>query len=545
MIIIFDKNKGRSMKTDKETVVPLRNKLTLDIATQKIKSEKYNSGGGTPELLAKLSISPKQFSIETIGEPKQGVQAKVDYVRIRTISHSAVDIVRKKEKNFSLKKEMEISRSIIGHLKHHEEIKSHLSLPFSELKRKSGNELLLRVKKYGGLETYREYIKKNSPGTETYLFHQTRNLVKTLDFLHNGDFKDEQGNKHKGIIHGDIKPDNILVDKNGDLSLADFGCARYAEEPIKKLGMVSYLSPELLKIYANEVPEDSDKSDIWSLGVTVKSLVTGEYPIEPPPQPTIIAMSPTMSSEDEKDTRGYLVRETKSDTTSYSSYLRKDEISGYIAIEPKQVGDAAADFFTDTSQGHEIRVKKADEYLQSEVCKKNLESKRIIEDLCKDPSNSDIDRKEILHHLTSSMLLPVEERPTARKLTETMNKLAPYFPYDQKANSEFVEKMTASVRQVVKESNPATNEPLSLEKEKTLSALRFKEENKVLPKQVPTQPNPKLSASRQPHKKLLDLTTGSGISASSSFFHAPKRTKLEEKEEEKIKKEKYQSPQRR
>lgn len=226
--------------------VELRKKnLTLAVD----KSKKYYSGGGTPDLELVCS-DPRQFNIKSKGTPKNGTQGKVEYISIRTNSGHTIEIVRKKEKNagdYSLNNEVKKCQSIKQHA-NYEEMKTHLSLHFHSKPRNSGMEAYSRLKINGDLESHSHFIQNNSSSDEciNYIFHQTSNIVKTLNFLHNGDFLDDKEKKRKGIIHGDIKPDNILMDKNGDLSLSDFGCARYVDEPIEQPGLVTYLSPELL-----------------------------------------------------------------------------------------------------------------------------------------------------------------------------------------------------------------------------------------------------------------------------------------------------------
>lgn len=380
-------------------------------------------------MVSKLSSYPKEFDVENKGTPINGTQAHVRYAVLRTNSHQILDIVTKKEKDpksSSLNNEVQKSRSIKKHAGY-EKIKNHLSLPFHSEFRNSGMEAYSRLKINGDLESHSHFIQNNSSSDEgiNYIFHQTRNIVNTLNSLHNGDFLDDNEKMHKGIIHDDIKPDNILMGKNGELSLSDFGSARYVDEPIEQPGLVSYLSPELLKIYSGEIPSNSNsgKSDIWSLGLTLQSTLTGKCPIESCSQTAIDSIN-SMS----KDTNGYIIRENKPTPLDQEVYTEElaDEKLSYPGIvhEPLQVQQTR---------------EKVDKYLQSETCK-NLESKKIIEDLCQNSSHDKIDKSVILGHLTSSMLLPEEQRPTAENLSETMNKLAPYFLCDQKNNFEFVKK---------------------------------------------------------------------------------------------------------
>lgn len=79
-------------------------------------------------------------------------------------------------------------------------------------------------------------------------------------------------------IHRDIKPQNIIVSKNGTLKVTDFGIARAATSNTvasNAMGSVHYISPEQARGgYSDE------KSDIYSLGITMYEMVTGRVPFE-------------------------------------------------------------------------------------------------------------------------------------------------------------------------------------------------------------------------------------------------------------------------
>jgi serine/threonine protein kinase len=84
----------------------------------------------------------------------------------------------------------------------------------------------------------------------------------------------------KSCVHRDLKLENILLDKNENVKLVDFGFTREYEGKSSYLqtwcGTVCYSAPEMLKgeKYAGE------KVDVWSLGIILFALLTGELPFD-------------------------------------------------------------------------------------------------------------------------------------------------------------------------------------------------------------------------------------------------------------------------
>lgn len=123
------------------------------------------------------------------------------------------------------------------------------------------------VMEYVDGQTLKQYIQQNSPIRIDDALEILKQLTSAISHAH-----------QNHIIHRDIKPHNILIDRHGNVKITDFGIAMALSatsitQTNSVLGSVHYLSPEQARGgMANR------KSDIYSLGIVMFELLTGRLP---------------------------------------------------------------------------------------------------------------------------------------------------------------------------------------------------------------------------------------------------------------------------
>jgi eukaryotic-like serine/threonine-protein kinase len=122
------------------------------------------------------------------------------------------------------------------------------------------------VMEYVEGRTLKELIISRGPCPVPVAISYTRQILAALRYAH-----------RNGIIHRDIKPHNVIVDREGRVKVADFGIARAGVSQMTEAGSIigtaQYLSPE----QARGAPVD-ESSDLYSTGIVLYELLTGVVP---------------------------------------------------------------------------------------------------------------------------------------------------------------------------------------------------------------------------------------------------------------------------
>lgn len=132
-----------------------------------------------------------------------------------------------------------------------------------------GDRLQYIVMEYVEGITLKEYIQQQGFVNHREAVFFVMQVLRALQHAHD-----------KGIVHRDIKPQNILLLENGVIKVTDFGIARFFASETRTMtdtaiGSVHYISPEQARGDLT-----NDKADIYSVGVMLYEMLTGRVPFE-------------------------------------------------------------------------------------------------------------------------------------------------------------------------------------------------------------------------------------------------------------------------
>jgi serine/threonine protein kinase len=339
-----------------------------------------------------------------------GVQAKVQSGKLCWPDQADADIeIVRKQGGTSVRQEIEI----------HEKITTLPNSPPESLLRpifwekadkKNAleiNTLCFPLMPGGNLQKRQKYLfdllkDPNKKGIAAlWIYEQTIRLLEALDYLHS-----------HGIVHGDIKLDNLLINNAGDSMLADLGCAFCIENPLIQ-GSVAHRAPEVLAAaaYPPKPLENAEKLDIWALGICFYILLHNEYPISlqglTQSRPEILAQ---FTNEDEK------IRQSSGKNSSL--------------------------FFQASVPGDLYRREWGKNYHQTPLAARAKEATQRLNAIQHTDLTEphDIELIEILNDISLAMLSTVDIRPSASDLLKILKKLKPNAnEYNQPAYRELLD----------------------------------------------------------------------------------------------------------
>lgn len=196
----------------------------------------------------------------------------------------------------------------VHQLKREVEIQAHLRHPnvlrlYGYFYDQSRVYLIMEIAKKGSLY---EKLQNEKTLTEHVAAKYTAQLAKAIAYIHS-----------KHVIHRDIKLENLLLDADDNLKLADFGWAVIAPtlRRTTMCGTIDYLSPEMLDNKGH-----NHAVDLWALGVVIYEMLVGSAPF----------LSPDVSNTSE------MIRKVEYTIPNHVPPHARDLISKLLVAEPSQ-----------------------------------------------------------------------------------------------------------------------------------------------------------------------------------------------------------------
>ncbi|HEX3040172.1 MAG TPA: PASTA domain-containing protein, partial [Caproiciproducens sp.] len=132
-----------------------------------------------------------------------------------------------------------------------------------------GDRIQYIVEEYIDGITLKDYLDQQKEIKWKEAIHFTVQILRALQHAH-----------EKGVVHRDIKPQNIMLLQDGTIKVTDFGIARFSRSETrtmtdKAIGSVHYIAPEQARGDLTD-----EKADIYSVGVMLYEMITGQLPFE-------------------------------------------------------------------------------------------------------------------------------------------------------------------------------------------------------------------------------------------------------------------------
>lgn len=209
----------------------------------------------TPDTQEKID----QYSFDILKKIGEGFFSKV-YVAKK----------KKSNKKYALKimsKQDMIDKKFVDNLKTEKEILTRLKNPFIvslEYAFASPTQIFFAMPYIPGGELY-YHLRKRIRFTEDIILFYASQILEGLIYLHS-----------MNIMYRDLKPENVLIDEEGNIVLADFGISKTLDHGSKTrsfVGTPEYVSPEVI------LEQGHDKSvDVWSFGILLYEMAIGLPP---------------------------------------------------------------------------------------------------------------------------------------------------------------------------------------------------------------------------------------------------------------------------
>jgi serine/threonine protein kinase len=259
-----------------------------------------------------------------------------------------------------------------------------------------------------------------------------KQLINAIQYMHSN-----------GLIHRDIKSANILLKEDGTIKVCDFGLSKTTKADritsTTRKGTVQYAPPE----FFDEALSLTEKSDIWSIGITIYEMSTGHLPFTDTDLRKLLnkicESEPPFPNNSFANMLRQLLQKNPSDRPSLSSFSAKDMI---FKTEKDEI----------------LMLKQTNQNLTSEI--KDLQVK--IASLQQTIDNLISENKKLSSDITALQITNTNQQQTINSLNS----------YNSRLNSEIKD------LQVKKANLQRTNDTLNSEK------------NKVQSNKTPTQPPP-------------------------------------------------------